>query len=84
MINNAELRLLSSALERLSAGFENLPDYTPEFDEQAVAEGRANAARMRFERRERRHQRDADALAARRAARLARRRSVAAGKQSPS
>ena len=37
MINDAEIRILSSALERLSAGFENLPDYTPEFDEEAVA-----------------------------------------------
>ena len=36
MINNAEIRVLSSALERLSAGFEDLPDYTPGFDEQAV------------------------------------------------
>ena len=37
MINDAEIRILSSALERLSAGFETLPDYTPEFDEQSVA-----------------------------------------------
>ncbi|MDJ0909235.1 MAG: aminotransferase class I/II-fold pyridoxal phosphate-dependent enzyme [Woeseiaceae bacterium] len=37
MINEKEVRILSSALARLSAGFENLPDYTPEFNEDAVA-----------------------------------------------
>ena len=52
------------------------------FDEQAVAEGRADAARARFERRERRLQRDADARTARRAARLANRRAAVAGKRS--
>ncbi len=37
MINDAEVRILSGALERLSAGFEMLPDFTPEFDEKAVS-----------------------------------------------
>ncbi len=36
MINDAEVRILTSALERLSAGFEDLPDYTPGFDVSAV------------------------------------------------
>lgn len=37
MINDAEIRILNKALLRLSAGYENLPDFTPEFDEAAVA-----------------------------------------------
>jgi glutamate/tyrosine decarboxylase-like PLP-dependent enzyme len=38
MINKSELKLLQQALETLEAGFEDLPEFTPDFDEAAVAE----------------------------------------------
>ena len=37
MINKIELQLLRSGLEKLEAGFDDLPDFTPDFDEGAVA-----------------------------------------------
>ena len=38
MINAAELELLRAALEKLEAGFAELPRFTPQFDADAVAE----------------------------------------------
>ena len=38
MINPAELELLRDALATLSKGYENLPEFTPEFDTDAAAE----------------------------------------------
>ncbi len=38
MINPAELELLRDALATLSKGYENLPEFTPDFDTEAVAE----------------------------------------------
>jgi hypothetical protein len=38
MINPAELELLRDALATLSKGYENLPEFTPEFDTEAAAE----------------------------------------------
>ena len=38
MINKSEVKLLQQALETLEAGFGELPDFTPDFDEAAVAE----------------------------------------------
>jgi glutamate/tyrosine decarboxylase-like PLP-dependent enzyme len=37
MINHAELQLLRDALTTLAAGFENLPEFMPDFDEDAAA-----------------------------------------------
>jgi len=37
MINKSELKLLRGALEKLEAGFSNLPEFSPEFDEQELA-----------------------------------------------
>lgn len=37
MINPAELELLQNALAKLAAGYENLPDFTPDFDTGAAA-----------------------------------------------
>ncbi|HNP35195.1 MAG TPA: aminotransferase class V-fold PLP-dependent enzyme [Woeseiaceae bacterium] len=37
MINPAEIKLLEAALQRLAEGFENLPDFTPQFDSNEVA-----------------------------------------------
>lgn len=37
MINKNELRLLRDGLERLEAGFADLPDFAPEFDSNALA-----------------------------------------------
>lgn len=37
MINKSELKLLREALEKLEAGFSDLPEFSPEFDEQALA-----------------------------------------------
>ena len=38
MINPAELELLRDALATLSKGYENLPEFTPDFDTESVAE----------------------------------------------
>jgi len=38
MINPAELELFRSTLAKLAEGFEDMPDFTPEFDEARVAE----------------------------------------------
>lgn len=38
MINPAELQLLQNALAKLAEGYEHLPDFTPDFDADAVAE----------------------------------------------
>jgi len=38
MINPAELELLHDALQTLAKGYEDLPDFTPEFDQEAVSE----------------------------------------------
>jgi len=38
MINKSEVKLLQQALKTLEAGFEDLPEFTPDFDEAAVAE----------------------------------------------
>ena len=47
MINPAELELLRDALATLSKGYQQLPDFTPEFDQVAVAEViQAAATRM--------------------------------------
>lgn len=37
MINKSELKLLQAALDKLAAGFSDLPEFKPEFDEAAVA-----------------------------------------------
>ena len=37
MINPAELELLQKALARLAEGYENLPEFTPQFDVDAAA-----------------------------------------------
>ena len=37
MINPAELELLQQALARLAEGYENLPEFAPDFDVDAVA-----------------------------------------------
>ncbi len=37
MINKKELKLLQGALSKLESGFTDLPDFTPDFDEQALA-----------------------------------------------
>ena len=37
MINKSELKLLREALEKLEAGFSDLPEFSPELDEQALA-----------------------------------------------
>lgn len=37
MINKNELNLLREALDKLEAGFAELPEFTPEFDEQALS-----------------------------------------------
>ena len=38
MINKNEMKLLQDGLSKLEAGFTDLPDFTPEFDSDAVAE----------------------------------------------
>lgn len=38
MINPAELELLQNALARLAEGYDDLPDFTPEFDEERAAD----------------------------------------------
>ncbi len=38
MINKNELKLLRGALEKLEAGFTDLPEFIPEFDETALAD----------------------------------------------
>jgi glutamate/tyrosine decarboxylase-like PLP-dependent enzyme len=38
MINKGELKLLRQGLEKLEAGFEELPEFTPAYDEDALAE----------------------------------------------
>ena len=37
MINPAELRLLSDTLDKLAEGYAGMPDFTSEFDAEAVA-----------------------------------------------
>ena len=37
MINRNELKLLQTALSKLESGFDDLPDFAPDFDEQALA-----------------------------------------------
>lgn len=47
MINTAELDLLKSALDQLAAGFDDLPEFTPEFDvDRAAAVLQQAATRM--------------------------------------
>jgi len=38
MINKNELRLLQDGLQKLAAGFADLPEFTPEFDPVALGE----------------------------------------------
>jgi len=38
MINKSELKLLREALDKLEAGFSNLPEFNPELDEQALGD----------------------------------------------
>jgi tyrosine decarboxylase/aspartate 1-decarboxylase len=38
MINKSELNLLRDGLEKLEQGFSDLPDFTPQFDETAIAD----------------------------------------------
>jgi len=38
MINKSELKLLREALEKLEAGFSDLPEFNPELDEQALGD----------------------------------------------
>lgn len=38
MINKTELRLLQTCLEQLESGYEALPEFTPDIDEEALAE----------------------------------------------
>ena len=44
MINPAELDLLRDALATLAKGYENLPDFTPDFDEEELAKVLQDAA----------------------------------------
>ena len=37
MINKSELTLLQQGLEKLEAGFDDLPEFTPDFDSSALA-----------------------------------------------
>ena len=37
MINKSELKLLQDGLEKLETGFDDLPEFTPDFDSNAIA-----------------------------------------------
>jgi glutamate/tyrosine decarboxylase-like PLP-dependent enzyme len=44
MINKSELKLLQDGLEKLETGFDDLPEFTPDFDSNAIANVIAEAA----------------------------------------